>query len=154
MNHLLLILMLVYRIVGVQSLSNGAPVENCRSMRPQHDFQHDPNAPVLPEIDPSPFTFEASESYSNSSNSIFNGQYSLSTSCICNKYILNTFISFGCIVTLSSKNSEIFKGYFIQARSITDAKEDAIIGTFQLVEDDKFSKLMNCLDGTEVTSNI
>ena len=73
MNHLLLILMLVYRIVGVQSLSNGAPVENCRSMRPQHDFQHDPNAPVLPEIDPSPFTFEASESYRNSTNSIFNG---------------------------------------------------------------------------------
>ena len=68
-----LALLLMDRITSIQSLVYGAPIENCQSMYPQHDY-------YLPQwLNPPPYTLSASiilDDTSDSSNQ-YNGNYAI-----------------------------------------------------------------------------
>ncbi|KAK4035998.1 hypothetical protein OUZ56_028071 [Daphnia magna] len=107
--------LLLYK-TKIQSLVYGTPVENCRSMIPQHDYN-------LPQwMDPPPYNLSASVILSNTTTTQFN-------------------------VTLFAKHGATFKGFFIQARSLTGDRADAILGSFDPVEDSRIAHLINCPDG-------
>ncbi|EFX77694.1 hypothetical protein DAPPUDRAFT_321230 [Daphnia pulex] len=111
-------LLLMDRIATVHSLVYGTPTENCQSMLPQHDN-------YLPQwMDPSPYNLSASIILDSTSNS--SDQYN---------------------VTLIAERRRTFKGFFIQARSLTDHK---IIGSFDPVKDPDVAKLIDCPGGTQI----
>ena len=160
LNRLIMLVLFVHQFFCAQSLINGAPVENCRSMRPQHDFQHDSNKPVMPQMEPPPFIFTVSANNKSSINPEYNGWYlsPIFANQLLNIYLLiYIYVLFYVrmnLVTISSQNGETFKGYFIQARSLTDSREVAVIGTFELMKDDKFSKVISCPGGTKVNYKV
>ncbi|KAI9551512.1 hypothetical protein GHT06_021845 [Daphnia sinensis] len=119
------VLLLLDQIAKIQSLVYGTPVENCRSMIPQHDY-------YLPQwMDPPPYILSASVIPTNTATTQFN-------------------------VTLFAKHGATFKGFFIQARSLTGDRADAILGSFDPVVDSRIAHLINCPDGANnaVTHNL
>jgi hypothetical protein len=80
--NLLFALLLMDRMTTIQSLVYGAPIENCQSMYPQHDY-------YLPQwLEPPPYNLSASVILGASNSSIqYNGKYN-ETKLIC-RPILN-----------------------------------------------------------------
>lgn len=68
--NLFMVSLIIHQTANVQGLIYGTPVENCRSMLPQHDR-------FLPQIDPAPYNFTATMISGNRSDSPvkFNGKY-------------------------------------------------------------------------------
>lgn len=128
------------RIATIQSLVYGAPIENCQSMYPQHDY-------YLPQwLNPPPYNLSASiilEDDTSNSSTQYNGKHNT-----LNMYIvLSIWTDFLTTVTLFAKRRVTFKGFFIQARSLIG---DTILGSFQPVENSDTAKLIDCPGGTNV----
>lgn len=67
LNYSVSVLLLLDKTAKIQSLVYGTPVENCRSMIPQHDYN-------LPQwMDPPPYNLSASVILSNTTTTQFNG---------------------------------------------------------------------------------
>lgn len=99
-------------------------------------------------MDPPPYNLSASVILSNTTTTQFNGN---------NLQLKELFLFFflpsinlNWTVTLFAKHGATFKGFFIQARSLTGDRADAILGSFDPVEDSRIAHLINCPDGANV----
>lgn len=137
----LLALLIIHQSTRVQCLIYGTPVENCRSMLPQHDN-------FLPQMGQAPYNFSVSkiQNSNSASSNIFNGSWLL--------FIVNCLItldSIFCKVSLTALQRATFKGFFIQAR--TSDRSDSIIGSFNPEKSDIF-QFIDCTGGKNVSLEI